>query len=284
MDEATVIRLIRRDIREPVERRVSAPDILQSIALAINDLGETLQKANPSHFTVRKSLSSDTHVFTPPTALHRSSRIWDLMCNAIFISGAADDGGGLIELTTATAHGLATGNTVIVHDIVGTVEGNGTWKITVTGLTTFTLDESVFADEYESGGKCFVDSSFFDKIPRKPGSEDLHYESGSRYRWFSEAGNIVVDDAAFTNDILIKYTYLPTTVAEIPTDFQYGIVSWVVLDLILLPEKKDPKFPDLNQILQKHMRLWPMYDAKAKKFKLSEESDNLSDYTKRFSI
>lgn len=67
------------------------------------------------------------------------------------ITGAADDGGGLIEIT-AVGHGLTTGYTVQIFGVIGTVEANGTWPITVTDADHFTLDGSAFANAYTSGG------------------------------------------------------------------------------------------------------------------------------------
>jgi hypothetical protein len=47
-----------------------------------------------------------------------------------------------IRLTTAAAHGLTTGDNVTVELVEGNVDANGTWFVTVTGVTTFELDTS----------------------------------------------------------------------------------------------------------------------------------------------
>jgi hypothetical protein len=47
-----------------------------------------------------------------------------------------------IELTTAAAHGLTTGDNVTVELVGGNVDANGTWAVTVTAATTFELDTS----------------------------------------------------------------------------------------------------------------------------------------------
>lgn len=69
------------------------------------------------------------------------------------ITGAAGVGGvgGLIQVTLV-AHGQVTGTTLWITGVGGTVEANGAWVITVTGANTFTLDGSVFANAYTSGG------------------------------------------------------------------------------------------------------------------------------------
>lgn len=57
-----------------------------------------------------------------------------------------------ISITTTTTHGLATGMTVNVSGVVGTTAANGTWTITVTGASSFTLNDSSSATSYVSGG------------------------------------------------------------------------------------------------------------------------------------
>ena len=50
---------------------------------------------------------------------------------------------GTVEITTSTNHGYATGDTVVVSGTPYNPNYNGTWKIIVTGATTFTLVGSV---------------------------------------------------------------------------------------------------------------------------------------------
>lgn len=68
------------------------------------------------------------------------------------IIGAADDGFGLIEITTFSPHGLSNGNSVVISGVTGTTEANGAWFILVTGLNTFTLTGSAFVNAYIAGG------------------------------------------------------------------------------------------------------------------------------------
>jgi len=56
-----------------------------------------------------------------------------------------------ISVTTASAHGLSTGDTVSLVGVLGCTAANGVWKITVTGATTFTLDGSVGNGAYSAG-------------------------------------------------------------------------------------------------------------------------------------
>jgi len=48
-----------------------------------------------------------------------------------------------IEVTTSTAHGYSTGDTLTIQNVGGNTATNGTWEITVTGDRTFTLDGSI---------------------------------------------------------------------------------------------------------------------------------------------
>lgn len=67
------------------------------------------------------------------------------------ISGAANNGSGLIRITSA-ANPFATGDTVSVQSVGGTVEANAKWTITRITGTTFDLIGSTFTNAYTSGG------------------------------------------------------------------------------------------------------------------------------------
>lgn len=68
------------------------------------------------------------------------------------ISGAADNGSGLIRLTVASTADYSTGQIKDVHDVGGTTEANGTWTITVIDGTHIDLQGSTFTNAYVSGG------------------------------------------------------------------------------------------------------------------------------------
>lgn len=67
------------------------------------------------------------------------------------ISGAADNGSGLIRLTVASTP-WTTGTIVAVSGVTGTTEANGNWTITVVNSTHIDLQGSTFANAYVSGG------------------------------------------------------------------------------------------------------------------------------------
>lgn len=67
-----------------------------------------------------------------------------------------DNSGGEIEIETASPHKLTTGYHITITDVLGTIEANGDWDITVApglwGLTHFTLNGSAYINPWVSGG------------------------------------------------------------------------------------------------------------------------------------
>jgi hypothetical protein len=70
------------------------------------------------------------------------------------ITGAVNNGAGLIRITTSAAHGFDTGQQVTVSGVGGTVEANApqAWQIIKVSATTFDLAGSTFTNVYTSGG------------------------------------------------------------------------------------------------------------------------------------
>lgn len=71
---------------------------------------------------------------------------------ALTITGAANNGSGLVRLQVADTSTFATGQRKVVAGVVGTVEANDSWIITVVDATHIDLQGSVFANNYVSGG------------------------------------------------------------------------------------------------------------------------------------
>jgi hypothetical protein len=57
-----------------------------------------------------------------------------------------------VAVTTSTAHGLYSGDTVSIDGVLGNTAANGVWKIIVTSTTAFTLTGSTGNGAYTSGG------------------------------------------------------------------------------------------------------------------------------------
>jgi hypothetical protein len=74
------------------------------------------------------------------------------------IAGAADNGAGLIRITTLAAHGLTTDDYVQIQDVTGTTEANAKWRITVIDGTRFDLVGSAFVHAYVNGGTVDINS------------------------------------------------------------------------------------------------------------------------------
>lgn len=72
------------------------------------------------------------------------------------ITGAANNGSGLIRLTVGSTTGLTTGQTVRVALVTGTTEANGFWTVTVVDGTKIDLQGSTFTNAYSSGGEIRV--------------------------------------------------------------------------------------------------------------------------------
>lgn len=66
--------------------------------------------------------------------------------------------GGLVRITTSSAHGLSTDDVIAIAGVVGITPLSGTtaWVITVTSSTQFTLNGSTFAGSYVSGGTVYT--------------------------------------------------------------------------------------------------------------------------------
>lgn len=71
---------------------------------------------------------------------------------AATVSNAASNGSGLVRLTVSSTAGWATGDYKTISGVVGTIEANGTWPITVIDATHIDLEGSVFTNTYVSGG------------------------------------------------------------------------------------------------------------------------------------
>lgn len=71
---------------------------------------------------------------------------------AMAVTGAANNGSGLIRITVASTASLTTGDTRTLSAVGGVPNANGTFVITVISGTTFDLVGSTFGGLYTSGG------------------------------------------------------------------------------------------------------------------------------------
>lgn len=282
MNETTVDRLVRRAIREPKARRVDPDDLTQSKQDAINLIGQRLLAAEPEYFKKRVSLNSNTNFFTLPSDCDRLLGVWDMDTNALTVSGAADNGSGLVRITTSAAHGLATGDIVTIHDVAGCTEANGTHQVTVISTTTFDLVGSTFANAYTSGGKAFEEKDTYERIVRMAAIEA---EGVNTDKWYLDGSKIVVDDPDFTYDVIIDYRYVPsstvaTALAEIPSKFHFAIVSYCVVDLMPVVALTNQEWEPLKPTYDHHANLLNLGWQMIEDFSISKESKSLSDVSR----
>ncbi len=83
------------------------------------------------------------------------------------VSGAANNGSGLIRIATSPAHPFSTGNVVTVASVGGVAAATGTWTVTVIDSTHFDLQGSAFSGTYTSGGTAKL-SILQTEVPMQP--------------------------------------------------------------------------------------------------------------------
>ena len=286
MDQTAITKLTRRGIREFKPKEVSDDEIEVMTLQGVNILGMQIKDLDSSFYNKRSSVSSNTHVFTKPTDCESILRIWDMRTNALTISGAADNGAGLVRLTTSAAHGLADDAIIFVHGVGGTTEANGTWQIsydsTTMATTEFDLVGSTFANTFSSAGYAFQDVNYAYRIDKK-NLRDANLSS--KLRWYPRANEIVIDDDTFTNDIIIDYVKTPSAITDIPAVYHLGLVAFNVIMLIRIPEQTDNSFADFTASYQTNANLLETIRKEIDKtFKVSTEPNeiaegmNLDDY------
>jgi hypothetical protein len=130
---------------------------------------------------------------------------------AVTITGAANNGSGLIRITAAS-HNFITNNRVYVSAVTGTTEANSTpsnpnWLVTRISSTQFDLQGSAFANAYVSGGRAIgaligsVDGSKADRFrllayynqARILLADAIGRNLPKREREWATSGNIVTD-------------------------------------------------------------------------------------------
>jgi len=93
--------------------------------------------------------STYSEVFRNPAVLASAGDIFVPLTQNI-VTGATD--ASPIAITTAEPHGYQTGQMVTISGVAGNTAANGTFTITVTGATTFTLNGTTGSGNWTSGG------------------------------------------------------------------------------------------------------------------------------------
>lgn len=107
-----------------------------------------------------------------------------------------------IAITTSAPHTYLTGAKIDVYNVGGNTAANGTWTITVTGASTFTLNGSVGNSAYTSGGTA-VPSATGDLRVR---AQTIRYErpSGQNADYFYGATGNTPSAAAWIDSTTLK--------------------------------------------------------------------------------
>jgi hypothetical protein len=116
---------------------------------------------------------------------------------SIAVTGAANNGVGLVRLTITSTTGFSTGDIRVVQNVAGTTEANGTWTITVIDATHIDLQGTAFVNTYISGGGVVIGSGALPsdflgwKMVRWPGNSttgtDLRVLDYVHPAWFNAA-------------------------------------------------------------------------------------------------
>lgn len=276
MTDAEITAMIRRMTLGDTPGGMSSTLITQAKTEAINFLAQLLVAASPESFEKKVSISptnTNVPVYAMPSDNRMVKAVWDYDGSAGDITGAADNGSGLIRIT----HDLTVVDeqVVTIHDVAGCTEANGTWQIDRIDATTCDLVGSTFASAYTSGGKIFIEEedTYQYLITRK---SSKYQEANSETRFFYNESNLIIDDPDFTNDIIVLYRYLPTTLAEIPSTMHFGIYAFASIMLLAIPEQTDPRYGMLQKNLTLCQGLWDTAQGMARSYRPVLEASNVS--------
>jgi len=250
MNQTEITKAIRRAIREPSPDTVTNTDIANVTVRGVQHFGLKIKELDPEFFNKHISISSNTNIFDWPSDCTTILKVWDMGTSAGDITGIATAGG--LCSVTCVAHGFSSDDIITIHDVLGTTEANGTWKITVVSVDVFTLTGSTFANAWTSGGKCFKETGVSKSEIKEIGIAESTLRNDRV--WFPRGKTIVVDDPAFTNDVIVDYIFRPSAITDIPSEYHEGLVSFGVIDLIFIPQQDHPNFPDRISQLQRHQR------------------------------
>jgi hypothetical protein len=118
--------------------------------------GVTLVAGNPLLFLLEGSPQNDYGLYTVTRIGVASVSPWVLTRDGNYttsVTGAANNGAGLIRLAVTSTLSMVSGQNVTVSGVItGTTEANGTWAITIIDSTHVDLISSAFVHAWVSGG------------------------------------------------------------------------------------------------------------------------------------
>jgi len=268
MDQTAITAAVRIGIKEPNARRVSDTAIVAVTLRAARLLGLKIKEKDPSYYNERKSISSYSNVFSFPTGCKKVNKVWDYAGTVISITGAADNGSGLIRITAAS-HGFDDEAIITIHDILGCTEANGTWQLEEVDDDNFDLLGSTFVNAWTAGGKIFQEKTGMIEINKTNLSEQT---GSSPNQWYLRTRQIVVDDVSFTNDIVIDYEGSAAAITDIPDEYHEFLPSWVIVNLIEIPKPDASDYAEKLRVKNLHESIIQLVlDDVSRSFKSSSE-------------
>jgi hypothetical protein len=162
---ATITLLVTPDPSDPAQNPTGALGWLDVLADSVYNVqrilsapaGGQLALLNTSVTTYGSYAEGTYHVALPTGPTYANTAALSIPPSAtVGTVSATANSAGLIKITTSSAHGLTTGDYAFITGVGGTTESNGAWVVTVTNSTQFTLDGSVYANAYTSGGTVYT--------------------------------------------------------------------------------------------------------------------------------
>lgn len=196
------------------------------------------------------------------------------------ITAIADNGAGLIEVT-AVAHGRSTGNYVTIEGVVGTVEANvDNALITVVDADTFTIDDSVFANAYVSGGTVALAPAFEYryKFPlpsdhlRQHTVKDAQDERLNNTEWQVEEAYLLTDYST----IRYRYVYDAQTTTAFDALFDEALAAYLAEKICYKITGSEALKQNLQQSLKKSLEKARFVDS----VESSTEMIDMDDWTR----
>lgn len=142
------------------------PTWLDVLADGVYNCQRQVATQAPGNLAVANSTTSTYGPFAAGTFHVQNTVTGSTYANqgSLTIGPASYAGGGItaatnaspILITTASAHGLSTGASVLIDQVTGNTAANGFWTITVVNSTQFLLTNSTGNGSYVSGGRVNV--------------------------------------------------------------------------------------------------------------------------------
>ena len=124
--------------------------VLQGLGIAPRDLDYLLRDRSATQSALAVTASAAPLLQSVRDAVAKAVAV-----NALAVTGISNT--APIKVTTASSHGLAPGDTVLIFGVTGNTAANGAFTITVTTSTAFTLDGSTGSGAWAGDGTVTTD-------------------------------------------------------------------------------------------------------------------------------